>query len=300
MDWLEVSVIADAEAAEAVAEVLSRYAPQGVALDLGDTPVATGPVTVRAYLAVDEELPVQQRKVEEALWHLGQLWPIPDPTFIQIADCDWTSGWKETIPVLPLGKRVVIKPSWREYTPQSGEIVLELDPGMAFGTGLHPTTRLCVELLEDLIQPGMRVLDLGTGTGILALAAAKLGAEEVVAVDNDANAVAVARRNARDNDVAQTIRLVHGSLAEVSGTYDLVLANILAPVLISMAENGLAARVKRGGAVVLSGILDEQTAEVSSAMENAGLHVADRRQQDDWVALVAYSTSGLSSPMRRL
>lgn len=300
MDWLEISVVVDPEAAEAVAEVLSRYAPQGVAIDLGDEIRADAPVTVRAYLAADDDLPERQHQVEVALWHLGQLWPIPAPNFTPITDRDWTEGWKESIPVLHLSRRIVIKPTWREYTPEPEECVLEMDPGQAFGTGLHPTTRLCMETLEDLLTPGMRVLDLGTGTGILALAAARLGAAEVLAVDNDANAVAVARRNARANAVAQTIRLVHGSLAEVSGAYDLVLANILAPVIIAMCEGGLAARVKRGGALIVSGVLVEQADEVTVAIENAGLHVTDRRQKDDWVALVAYSSPTASSPARRL
>lgn len=287
MEWLEVSVKVDAEAAEAVAEVLSRYAPQGVAIDLGEKPDQAKQVIVRAYLAIDDTMEQQRQKVEEALWHLGQLWPIPAPTFQLIPDKDWTAAWRETIPILHLGQRVVIKPSWRTYTPAPDEVVLELDPGMAFGTGLHATTQLCVEALETLIQPGLRVLDLGTGTGILAFAAAKLGAGAVVAVDNDYNAIAVARQNAHTNGLEHTIQLIHGSLPEATGTYDLVLANILAPIIIQMAETGLAQRVAPGGAFIASGILVEQAEAVVAAIENAGLHVTDRRQKDDWVALIA-------------
>lgn len=287
MEWLEVSVKVDAEAAEAVAEVLSRYAPQGVAIDLGEKPDQVKQVIIRAYLAIDETTEQQRQKVEEALWHLGQLWPIPAPDFQPIPDKDWTAAWRETIPILHLGRRVVIKPSWRTYTPAPDEVVLELDPGMAFGTGLHATTQLCVETLETLIQPGLRVLDLGTGTGILAFAAAKLGAGEVVAVDNDYNAIAVARQNARANGLERAIQLIHGSLPEATGSYDLVLANILAPIIIQMAGAGLAQRVAPGGALIASGILAEQAAAVVAAIENAGLHVTDRRQKDDWVALIA-------------
>jgi len=286
MEWLEVSVTVIPEIAESVAEVLSRYAPQGVAIELGEGEPES-PVTVRAYLAADEQLAERRQQVAEALWHLGQLGPVPEPTFKPIADTDWTAGWKETIPILHLSEHIVIKPTWREYRPRPEELVLEMDPGMAFGTGLHPTTQLCVEALEALIQPGMRVLDLGTGTGILALAAARLGAAEVLAIDNDPNAVAVTRLNVRQNGAAHVVRVLHGSLQEVSGTYQLVLANILAPVLIKMLETGLSARVHRGGALVLSGILDEQAAEVVAAIENAGLQLADRRQKDGWVALIA-------------
>ncbi len=295
MEWLEISLTVEAEAAEAVAEVLSRYAPQGVAIDLGDAPTAER-VTVRAYLIRDETIEERQRQVEEGLWHLSQIWPMPAPTFTPIADQDWTASWKATLPVLHIGRRIVIKPSWRSYTPdpnaaQSDVVVLELDPGQAFGTGLHPTTQLCLEALEDLLQPGMRVLDLGAGTGILALAAAKLAASvEVLAVDNDANAVAVARRNARVNDASHAIRLLHGSLADVSGAYDLILANILAPVIIEMARSGLGVRLRPEGRLVASGILAEQLEEVAAALRENGIDVLDARQKGDWVALIAGRT----------
>ncbi len=294
MEWLEVSVAVAPEAAEAVAEVFSRYAPQGVAIDLGTgDEAAPQQVTVKAYLTVDDGIAERRQKVEEALWHLHHIWAvIPDPTFTPIRDQDWTAGWKESIPVLHLGRRVVIKPSWREYAAQPDELLLEMDPGLAFGTGLHPTTQLCVEALEDLMEPGMRVLDLGTGTGILALVAAKLGAADVLAVDNDVNAVAVARRNARANVAAHRIRVLHGSLAEVGEPYDLVVANILAHVIIDMAASGLDTRIRRGGTLVVSGILEEQADEVISALVAQGLSVTERRQREDWIALVARKPHG--------
>ena len=293
LEWLEVSVAVIPEAAEAVAEVLSRYAPQGVVIDLGEGETDTShPVTVKAYLATDEDIAARRQQVAEALWHLHHIWPvIPEPVFTPIADRDWTAGWKETIPVLHLGKRIVIKPSWREYTPQPEEIMLEMDPGMAFGTGLHPTTQLCIEALEELVKPGMRVLDLGTGTGILALIAARLGAADILAVDNDVNAVVAARRNAQGNAVAHRIRVLHGSLAEVSGTYDVVAANLLAHIIVDMARSGLASRVRPGGVLVASGILVEQAADVEAVLQAQGLQVTERRQREDWVALMASKTA---------
>ncbi|MBN2392845.1 MAG: 50S ribosomal protein L11 methyltransferase [Anaerolineae bacterium] len=293
-EWLEASVTVVPEAAEAVAEVFSRYAPQGVAIDLGtDDETAAQQVTVRAYLAVDDAIAEKRQKVEEALWHLHHIWPvIPDPVFTPVLDQDWTAGWKESIPVLHLGRRVIVKPSWREYAIQPDELLLEMDPGLAFGTGLHPTTQLCVEALEDLVQPGMRVLDLGTGTGILALVAAKLGAAEVLAIDNDVDAVAVTRRNARSNAVAHQIRVLHGSLAEVGEPYDLVVVNILAHIIVAMATSGLATRIRRGGVLVASGILEEQADEVAAALTAQGLSVTKRRQRDSWVALVAHKPHG--------
>ncbi len=286
MEWIEITVTVDPELAEAVSEVLCRYIPQGVAIELGDgEEVET--VAVRAYLAVDEEVEERRQAIVEALWHLSQIRYFPEPTFRTIADQDWTASFKETIPVLHIGRRLVIRPSWREYLPQEHEIVIELDPGIAFGTGLHPTTQLCLIALEELIQPGQRVLDMGTGTGILAIAAARLGASEIVAVDNDPNAVVATRHNAHNNQVEGRIRAVHGSLAETSGSYDLVLANILAPVLLAMIADGLTNRVKRTGALVLSGILEEQAQEVRAALERAGMTRIEQRQSGDWVALIA-------------
>lgn len=300
MEWLEVSVQVNGEAAEAVAEVLSRYAPQGVAFDFGiddsvpDTPnsdraaESASQVTVKAYLPVDEDIAKHQREVEAGLGHLRHIWPvIPEPAFAPVQDQDWTSLWKEQIPVLHLGQHVVIKPSWRSYTPKPGELILEMDPGMAFGTGLHPTTQLCVLATEALVTPDAEVLDLGTGTGILAMIAAKLGAQHILAVDNDEDAVIAARRNAAKNKISDQIELVHGSLEDVTSAYDLVLANILAPIIISMAHAGLAERVRHGGTLVASGILEEQADAVAAALEATGLQVTERRQQDEWMVLIA-------------
>jgi ribosomal protein L11 methyltransferase len=291
MDWLEVSVRVNQEAAEAVAEVLSRYAPQGVAFDLPED--AEAEVTVKAYLAIDEAIALRRRKVEEGLWHLSQIWPvIPEPTFRRIPDQDWTATWKEQIPVLHLGERVVIKPSWRTYSPAKGDVVLELDPGIAFGTGLHPTTQLCVAAVEELVQPGMSVLDMGTGTGILAMVAARLGAGAILAVDNDENAIIAARRNVEANGLASEIELRYGSLADVTASYDLIVANILAPVIAAMADTGLAHRLCEGGVLVASGILEEQADSVAEALERGGLRVSERRRIDEWMVLLARHASG--------
>lgn len=295
--WLETSLTVSPEAAEAVAEVLSRYAPRGVAIDMGDPdePDENGnkneTVIVKAYLVMDETIEARCLELATAIDHLRHIWPqIPAPSFTPIQDQDWTAGWKESIPVLHLTDQVVIKPTWRDYTPQPDEIVLEMDPGMAFGTGLHPSTQLCAEGLVAWMEPEYRILDLGTGTGILALIAAKLGATEILAVDNDINAVAVARRNARHNHAAHAIRHVHGSVSDISGAYDLVLANLLAPILIKMAAAGLATRVQRNGLLIASGVLEEQIEEVSEAFKYVGLHVIEILQQEDWVALVMRKT----------
>ncbi len=287
--WLEVSMRVLPEAAEAVSEVLCRYAPQGVAIDMGEhLEDAHALVTVKAYLIQDTEIAARRQQVEAAMGHLRHIWPtIPAPTFRTIYDEDWTAGWKESIPVLHIGERVVIKPSWRTYQPAAGEVLLEMDPGLAFGTGLHPTTQLCIQALERLGVAGARVLDLGTGTGILALVAAKLGAAEVVAVDMDAQAVEVTRRNARVNRVADVVHPRHGSIEAASGTYDVVLANILAPVIVGLAAD-LAARLRVGGTLIASGILvGEQAEEVRAALARHGARVTEVQQQEEWAAVWA-------------
>ena len=287
MEWLEVSVAVENEVAEVVAEVLSRYAYRGVAIEAGPDGWNTGPVVVRAYLPVDDQLPANKRRVEEALWHLGQIRPVPAPVFHPVAEVDWVEAWKERLDVLRVGRRIVIRPSWRDYVPQPEDVVVQLDPGMAFGTGLHPTTQMCLVTLEDLTRPGATVLDLGTGSGILAIAAAKLGAGRVLAVDNDPVAVKAARSNVIANGVRGTVSVVGGSLDGVPGSYDLVVVNILARVIVEMVQEGLATRMTPRGRLIATGIIDNQEPDVVAVLERTGLILEERRQTDDWVCLVA-------------
>ena len=287
MEWLEVSVTVENEAAEVVAEVLSRYVYRGVAIEAGPEGWNAGPVVVRAYLPADDQLQATKRRIEEALWHLGQIRPIPAPTFRPVAEEDWAEAWKERLDVLRIGQHVVIRPSWREYASEPKDVVIQLDPGMAFGTGLHPTTQMCLVALEELTRPEATVLDLGTGSGILAIAAARLGAGRVLAVDNDPVAVKTARGNVVTNGVQEAVSVVCGSLADVPGCYHLVVVNILAKVIVEMMQEGLANRVRPGGRLITAGIIADQEPEVVVALEQKGLALVERRQTGDWVCLVA-------------
>jgi len=286
MAWLQVSVTVENEIAEAVAEVLSRYAERGVAIEAGPEGWNAGPVVVSAYLPQDDQLPTNKRRVEEALWHLGQIQPIPAPTFRPVTEADWAELWKARLEVMHLGRRIVIRPSWLDYAPQPDDVVIQLDPGMAFGTGLHPTTQMCLVALEDLVPGRAEVLDLGTGSGILAIAAAKLGSRRVLAVDNDPVAVRVARENVAENGVGETVETMVGSLADVSRSYDLVVVNILARVIVEMVQEGLARCVRPGGRLVTTGILAGQETEVITALEREGVPLMETRRMDDWVCLV--------------
>lgn len=286
MEWLEISVKVDNETAEVVAEVLSRYAHRGVVIEAGPEGLSTGLVVVRAYLPADDRLRSNKRRIEEALWHLGQIRPIPTPTFRPVAEADWAEAWKERLDVLHVGRHIVIRPSWRDYTPAPEDVLIQLDPGMAFGTGLHPTTQMCLAALEELVRPRATVLDLGTGSGILAIAAAQLGAGCALAVDNDPVAVQTARDNVFANGVQEIVSVVCGSLAQAGGSYDLVVVNILARVIVEMLQEGLATRVRPGGRLIAAGIIADQQPEVVVALEQAGLGPVERRQTGDWVCLV--------------
>jgi ribosomal protein L11 methyltransferase len=286
-EWLEVSVTVENEAAESVAEVLSRYVQRGVVIEAGPHGWNTNPVVVRAYLPVDDELETHKRNIKEGLGHLSQIRPVSKPVFQRITEKDWTEAWKDRLTVLHIGQQIVIRPTWLNYTPAPKDIVIQLDPGMAFGTGLHPTTQMCLEALEDLVRPELEVLDIGTGSGILAIAAAKLGAGSVLAVDNDRAAVKTARENVTANGVSDTVRVMKGSLAEISESHDLVVVNILAKVIVEMIHEGLATRVHRGGSLIAAGIITEQEKEVLAAMEQQGLVLTRKKQRDDWVCLIA-------------
>jgi ribosomal protein L11 methyltransferase len=286
LEWTEVSVQVEAETAEAVAEVLSRFVRNGVVIEAGPDGATTGPVSVRAYVPQDDRAVGVQRSIREALWHLGQIRPIPEPVFAQIPETDWTLAWREKLHTMHIGQRIVVRPSWRAYEPAPGEVVITLDPGQAFGTGAHPTTQLCLQALEDLVWPGCSVLDLGTGSGILAIAAAKLGAASVVGVDTDPVAVEAAGANVSANLAAPAVTVARGSLAQVAGTYDVVVVNILLGAILTLLQDGLASHANPGGHVVLAGILVDQADVVVDAATSVGLIPAGHRASGDWVGLV--------------
>jgi ribosomal protein L11 methyltransferase len=207
-----------------------------------------------------------------------------------IHEADWAEAWKAYFPVLRVGRRLVIRPTWRRHRHGPGDVVLALDPGMAFGTGLHPTTRLCLAALEALADrgavAGRRVLDVGCGSGILAIAALKLGAASALGLDTDTIAVEATLANARRNAVARRVRARQGSLPSDDPAFDVVLANLIAGVLVPLAPS-LRDELRPGGALLASGIFVDREGEVGSAFGEAGLVVIDRRAEGDWVALEA-------------
>ncbi len=304
--WLEISLTVNGELAEAVAEVLARFAPGGVAVESGvayrhdeDEGTPSGAVCVRAYLPIDEKAEETRQKLEEALYYLGMIQPLPAPVFKPIADQNWMEAWKEHYQPIPIGKRLIIVPAWLE-SPDEKRIPVKIDPGMAFGTGTHPTTQLCLELLENyfdasssLITRHLSLIDIGCGSGILSIAALKLGADFALGVDVDEAAVRISRDNAEANGIAaEQFALGVGSVPEIlEGRFGvrsapLVLANILAPVIIRLFDVGLVNLVSPGGSLILSGILTEQAESVISAAQAHGVKLVENCQTGDWVALV--------------
>jgi len=299
MNWLEVSLTVDGELAESVADVLARFAPNGVMTEQGvkfndeeDEGTATGPITVRAYLEVNDQLEETRQKLEESLYYLGMITPVPTPTYKQIADQNWMEAWKQHYKPILIGERLLILPAWLE-SPDPKRIPIKIDPGMAFGTGTHPTTQLCLELMEISTNhsPLSTVIDVGCGSGILSIAALKLGAKTVLGVDIDIESVKNSRENADVNGVGEELLLGQGSVTEVlAGQFPfksapLVVANILAPVLIRLFDAGLADLIEPNGEIILSGILDHQAESVIEAGQAKGLKRGETRQMKDWVAI---------------
>ena len=313
MSWLEVSLTVNGELAEAVADVLARFAPNGVTTEQGvgffsdeDEGTPTGPITVRAYLPADDKLEETRQKLEESLFYLGMIRPLPAPTFTPVADQNWMEAWKEHYQPIPIGKRLIIVPAWLE-SPEAARIAIKIDPGMAFGTGTHPTTQLCLELIERSFEDRSRtfddgqstvtglpstVIDVGCGSGILSIGALKLGAEFALGVDIDNASVKASRENADANAIdPRRFAVGQGSVTEIlEGKFEvrqaqLVLANILAPVIIRLFDMGLAELVAAGGELILSGILAEQADSVGRAAQAHGMGFVEKRQSGDWVAL---------------
>lgn len=328
-DLIEVALSdLDDDAAAAVAEIFDRRGWGGTVHEEILDEHGGMHTTLKTYVAASEEERLRQIEIDLALLNrqrAAQGRPaIPLPQLRHLAETDWAEAWKAHYHVLPIGRRLVIKPTWEPYTPRPDQVVIELDPGLAFGSGLHATTRLCLELLEEHLRPGGRVLDVGTGSGILAIAAARLGAAAVLALDNDPEAVRVARENVALNGVADRVTVRAGTLAadgtllaaaddaapgltaelpphlgergdapmtaadngHPPGDYDLVLANILAETIVELAP-GLVRSLAAAGKLVVSGIIQERADAVVERLRACSLPRIERHQDGDWVALLA-------------
>ena len=297
--WLRISLEVDPELAEAVSEVLARYIPGGVVMestaieaDAEDEGRAVGPLRVMGYIPVDEHLEATRAQIEQGLRYLALIQPIPEPSYTPIQEQNWMEAWKQHYKPLSIGRRLLILPAWMQ-AESAERVTVRIEPGMAFGTGVHPTTQLSLQLLEAYVKAGDALIDVGCGSAILAIAAAKLGANPVVAVDIDAQALENAHHNAQLNEV--NIEIGVGSVSELlAGEFGLrqanvVVANILAPVLVRLLGQGLAQLLAPGGVLILSGILTEQEDELKHALDQTGLKIRDERRMEDWLGLAVAS-----------
>ncbi|HBX70088.1 MAG TPA: 50S ribosomal protein L11 methyltransferase [Chloroflexi bacterium] len=297
MEWLEVSLEVDGEMAEAVAEVLARFAPSGVVIESIELeqiaygvarPV--GNLRVCAYLEVDAQIEETRQRILESLWYLGRIRPLPEPAFKIIGEVNWVETWKQHYKPVPIGERLIIVPAWLD-SPDESRLSIRIDPGMAFGTGTHPTTQLCLEFLESYTPQGRDILDIGCGSGILGIAALKLGAARAFGVDVEPESVLASQENAAMNGVAGQLQAALGSVDEIRAGVlpirqaSLVLANILSHILMRLLDAGMGDLMLPEGSLILSGILEEQAEAMRAKLTEHNLQIIEQRQIEDWVAL---------------
>lgn len=303
MKYLEARVLfetADPEtAADLVAEVFFDLGLSGVVIE---DPTLEGEEgwaeeaaprperhAVAGYLPADERLEGRRKALEEALAVLGRRLGFPYRlAFREVDEEDWAESWKTFFTPLWIGRRIVVKPSWCEAETRPGDLRIELDPGMAFGTGTHPTTRLTLELIEQHLRPGASFLDVGTGSGILLIAAAKLGAGRLAGCDRDGVAVRIARDNLARNGIdPRRVALVQADLASgFRGRFDLIAANILEPVVIALLDE-LPRLLAPGACLIASGIPSGRRDALSDRLGEAGLERIETRQEEGWIAFCA-------------
>lgn len=289
--WLELCVPVGTKDTEAVAEVLGHYGYGGAVIE--ETPLdesSRKSLVVKAYLPIDQDLDWKRSCINQGLSSLLSVGCSTLPEARELSEEDWANSWKEHFDILHLGRHLVIKPTWREYGHQPYEIVVEIDPGMAFGTGQHATSRGCLLQLERWLRPGMRIIDLGTGSGILAIAAAKLGAASVLALDIDSIAVKTAKANVQNNHVSKEVKVRKGNLTNRflrsgSSYFDLIVANLTADPIMQLSGRITASLVPRG-IFVLGGISVQRLDSVKERLIDNGGEIVLAEVDGDWVTLV--------------
>jgi ribosomal protein L11 methyltransferase len=282
------------ELAEPIAELLARYAEGGVALEQTapdeNSPGSAATVIVRAYIPLDEQQDARKQAIEEGLWHLGQISPLPAPQIRLVSQQNWDEIWRQHYQPIPIGSSLLVLPAWVEKPEDDRQLII-LEPGMAFGTGTHPTTKMSLLAIEEYCQSGDVIIDLGCGSGILSIGAIRCGAHRALAFDSDSGAIASAKHNLQLNQLSDQVQLVQGSLLDAkqlapTNGVPLLVANILAPILIDLLQQGLTELVADQGVIILSGILEEQLSEVLRVAEEKALNQVAIYSEADWRAVV--------------
>jgi ribosomal protein L11 methyltransferase len=289
--WLEVSFILPGEQAEVVAEILNRYAHQGVVIERDLQAHDKNQMKVFAYLLEDDTLEHNKGEIEKAIFYLDKILPVPAPTYRQIRDQDWMASWRQFYKPVEIGQRLIIIPAWFDKKENNSRIPIRINPGMAFGTGTHPTTQLSLELLEKYVQPGEVMIDVGCGSGILSVAGILLGASHSIAVDISQAAVLSTNENTALNGVQDKVEVGQASVREIhTGKFSaqnapLVVANILLKVLEELFDLGLGDLVSAEGYLIISGILVDQVEAIEKKARTNGFTRIDRIVQADWAAI---------------
>ncbi|MGF7185483.1 ribosomal protein L11 methyltransferase [Desulfitispora alkaliphila] len=309
MKWQEVTVTTEHEAVEAVSNIFHELGAGGVVVEdpnvveqyinsgiwdyyeLPSEMLEVEHVLIKGYLPVDTELPERLEQLKTSLTVLKNQIPQIDiqVNTAEVAEEDWANSWKAYYKPEKITERIVVVPSWEEYQSHQGELTIELDPGMAFGTGTHSTTKMSIQLLETVVNGDETVFDVGTGTGVISIAAAKLGCKSVFAADLDLTAVNIAKQNVEINGVKSSVEVVQGNLLEPlmgKETPQIIVANIIADVIMLMAEDAYNT-LEIGGYFITSGIIDSRGKEVKDKLSQMGFTIERIIEEKDWVAILA-------------
>ena len=293
MKWTEITITISYEASESVANFLLELGANGVIIDDESSQTTKNdallPVTLVTHFPTDDLVGTKIEKINTFLKELQTIGLETKPVQIEIKsinDEKWAESWKSAFPPQGIGRQFIVSPRWNRITPSSGKIIIWLDPGMAFGTGYHPTTQLALCLLEEVISGGEEVADIGTGSGILAIAAAKLGVNKVIATDIDKTVISIAQENARINGVEEKIEVVEGdTFSSLSGSYDVIVVNILAKVILPIIPD-CPKYLNAKGLLILSGILEEEMPNIESAAKLKGFHIIKTLTKENWVGVL--------------
>ncbi len=297
MKWIELTVDVPPEYAEPMSEIFHRYGHGGVAIeqeagynpDEGESPPVPDFVTIKTYLPVDNTTERRRNQIDigvRLVAHLATISPLKEK---YVEEEDWQNAWKEHFHPLRIGRHLVICPTWRTVETSESDILIHLDPGMAFGTGHHPTTRTCMEILERDAKPGDRILDVGCGSGILSVVAVKVGATSALGLEIDPVAARAGEENVRINGIEDKVQIVQGTLPSPlaeARSFDIVAANISAKVVTDLAQH-LIDSVAIGGKLIAGGIIEPHVEDVTKALNAVGASIDETFIDGDWVTLLA-------------